>query len=1099
MLQRIIWCARTLCAVPIVCFCSSYSFAQDRPFMESVFDAPEPGSCEVLLPDPAYVEEMLVDIDSIGSDAGETYQRRVALVVGNGDYSNAPLKNPVNDAVAMTRVLRGIGFTVYQGTDLDALNLKGCIDSYIDELSHERADISLIFYAGHGIRVLPSQDTEKRNYMMSTDASVGGDGVIVGLHQIEAVLAEARRYSDQSIFFFDACRTEPVSDLISASINGRPLTRQALLTGMSGAVLSAAPIEEQTDKYIAFATHPNMWADDSYEIESNHSPFTLALLNNIAAPGYSIDDVLTNVTTDVVQLTGGSQVPKQEGTLTQDVKLNGELTRNDVTSLISRTLMEVAALKRKEIEPHDQFERVDTIDYWMVDFSPTVFDPRNRKPIVMLLLQLLGIENTTLVDRSVLRAELNAAISSRNVADANREKMLNHQNFTEVWFSLDDQKLFTISSGDRGLEHWSSETGEWIETVEKGTPDRGTALRSSGDKFLINGNVRSNDGEFIRTINDVQSEIIIDHIYHDTNTLYYIAQTGTEGLIKKLHLESGSQTSLTSIQATTPSLFVDPKTNQLLVATNRDFDDELLSISLSKDNTKKKIALPENTRSGGVLDFYDGTVAIGGSQLQIFELDNGVLEFSGVLEGSCDWRCWLSLKHRIFVLERESEEFEIFVFDENRNVESQKKVQFQNCETYPTCPMAISLSATGKKLAIGYGRDFVILDLNNNSVVKSARPIFDGLALTHRGCGQKEYHSDGENRLALLPNVCELSRSEGAYTIGQVHELPLQLSNELSRIEIGGTSERWELLASENRFGANRTVVAKGERIWSAPTIDTTGSSISVTNFAPNEDGLRTTDFSAAGSILFFEISDTGDRALSIAPNSEMGGELVVEQYQADHAAIESILLNSDISIKAATAFNNSRRWVAFAEEGGSAIIFDFSDQRPIFLDMGVNLNPFDVKLTVDDSELVVLSNGVIHKFTIKENEIEHINRVAIPGGEDLVLSRFGNYAAHIRRAGARDDNPPPDRVEVFDTSTGRKVFTINAGHDIYEFWFSDDERHLFFETKDDAGTYLWGKQPLYGQSLNFQEFLALLSSRDDRLEVRRKKIRYFELSESIR
>ena len=35
---------------------------------------------------------------------------RVALVIGNGDYRTAPLKNPVNDARAMASALRGLGF-----------------------------------------------------------------------------------------------------------------------------------------------------------------------------------------------------------------------------------------------------------------------------------------------------------------------------------------------------------------------------------------------------------------------------------------------------------------------------------------------------------------------------------------------------------------------------------------------------------------------------------------------------------------------------------------------------------------------------------------------------------------------------------------------------------------------------------------------------------------------------------------------------------------------------------------------------------------------------------------------------------------------------
>ena len=32
---------------------------------------------------------------------------RIALVIGNGDYEHAPLKNPANDAALMTTTLKG--------------------------------------------------------------------------------------------------------------------------------------------------------------------------------------------------------------------------------------------------------------------------------------------------------------------------------------------------------------------------------------------------------------------------------------------------------------------------------------------------------------------------------------------------------------------------------------------------------------------------------------------------------------------------------------------------------------------------------------------------------------------------------------------------------------------------------------------------------------------------------------------------------------------------------------------------------------------------------------------------------------------------------
>jgi hypothetical protein len=44
--------------------------------------------------------------------------RKEALVIGNGRYRNAPLRNPVNDAADVAATLKEEGFTVTLGLDL---------------------------------------------------------------------------------------------------------------------------------------------------------------------------------------------------------------------------------------------------------------------------------------------------------------------------------------------------------------------------------------------------------------------------------------------------------------------------------------------------------------------------------------------------------------------------------------------------------------------------------------------------------------------------------------------------------------------------------------------------------------------------------------------------------------------------------------------------------------------------------------------------------------------------------------------------------------------------------------------------------------------
>ena len=49
---------------------------------------------------------------------------RIALVIGNSNYENAPLKNPENDAALMASTLKGVGFEVMAHVNLDRREMK---------------------------------------------------------------------------------------------------------------------------------------------------------------------------------------------------------------------------------------------------------------------------------------------------------------------------------------------------------------------------------------------------------------------------------------------------------------------------------------------------------------------------------------------------------------------------------------------------------------------------------------------------------------------------------------------------------------------------------------------------------------------------------------------------------------------------------------------------------------------------------------------------------------------------------------------------------------------------------------------------------------
>src|SRR5687767_4379301 len=89
--------------------------------------------------------------------------RRVALVIGNGAYTNAPgLKNPPNDARDMAATLASLGFEVSRGVNVNQREMKRLIREFGQKL--KSGGHGLFYYAGHGVQA------RGRNFIIPVDA-----------------------------------------------------------------------------------------------------------------------------------------------------------------------------------------------------------------------------------------------------------------------------------------------------------------------------------------------------------------------------------------------------------------------------------------------------------------------------------------------------------------------------------------------------------------------------------------------------------------------------------------------------------------------------------------------------------------------------------------------------------------------------------------------------------------------------------------------------------------------------------------------------------------------------------------------------------------
>jgi hypothetical protein len=245
------------------------------------------------------VAGLLVSADAALAD------KRVAFVVGNGAYKNvAPLPNPAVDARSMAKLLRNVGFDVVEGANLTRDKMTERLLEFGKKA--EGADVALFFYAGHGIAV------NGTNYLLPVDADLKSemDVKLGAAINVDLTLEQTMSDAKVKLVFLDACRDNPFAAKIRSAKATRSVSVQSGL----------AEMKSGEGTLIAFATGPGQTALDG-EAGTN-SPFTRALMANIASPGVEIQQAMTRVRAQVNEETSRNQLPWGHTNLIGSVYLN---------------------------------------------------------------------------------------------------------------------------------------------------------------------------------------------------------------------------------------------------------------------------------------------------------------------------------------------------------------------------------------------------------------------------------------------------------------------------------------------------------------------------------------------------------------------------------------------------------------------------------------------------------------------------------------------------------------------------------------------------------------------------------------------------------
>ena len=217
--------------------------------------------------------------------SAQAAEKRIALVVGNANYSSGALPTPANDAGLIAQTLQAAGFDVVGVRDLDQDSLRRTFRDFIAKVSAAGPDtVAFVYLSGYGLQL------EGENYFVPTDANIARD---------VNVSSEALRLSDYtkplaalgikaSIVILDGARANPYAK------SGPPLAGGFAL------------VEPEPGTLIAFNAAPGTVAQNE---AGPYSSYAQALAEMMRDGGLPVTDLFNRVRLRVNEITKGAQVP----------------------------------------------------------------------------------------------------------------------------------------------------------------------------------------------------------------------------------------------------------------------------------------------------------------------------------------------------------------------------------------------------------------------------------------------------------------------------------------------------------------------------------------------------------------------------------------------------------------------------------------------------------------------------------------------------------------------------------------------------------------------------------------------------------------------
>ena len=280
---------------------------------------PRPTEPEPRRPDPLDQGRM----QSMDQTGPVSQPPQIRALVLSQSYQNTPrftLANTTSDAELIVRAFRRLDFdSVTHHGDGSPAETAARLAAYLDSLDPNT--IALVYVAGHGIEI-------------------GGENLLLlegaeSFLSLQALVQVMRQRAGVAILFLDACRNNPFSSgdvpraQVSRAVSLDPADAVRLQTVSLGELQAASGAPGRLRAFrlqgsnirIVFSTDPANVALDDVE-GSRNGPFAAALARHIRRP-YSLDDIISLTTGEVVRVTRRAQYPWSQGSIGRPIYFSG--------------------------------------------------------------------------------------------------------------------------------------------------------------------------------------------------------------------------------------------------------------------------------------------------------------------------------------------------------------------------------------------------------------------------------------------------------------------------------------------------------------------------------------------------------------------------------------------------------------------------------------------------------------------------------------------------------------------------------------------------------------------------------------------------------